>query len=204
MQRAPHLPQKDVSPGKITTNSAAGGNQGMYFSKIFIAGVILSTTVCALERPYSVALGQSHAQNEGSIRRVRNVADRNLTATIPGHPYILTVYDLVKHAVEQWRDKDCLGSRNLVRKHEEDKKITKVVNGVEQQVTKKWIYSELSPYEYRSYRDLGEESTSIGAGLRKLGLQPGDHVGLYADTSYRPFEFVVDIAPSGKSLPKAV
>ena len=59
-----------------------------------------------------------------------------------------------------------------------------MVNGMEQLVSKKWEYLELSPYEYRTYRDLGREANSIGAGLRKLGLKPGDNVGLYADTSY--------------------
>ena len=150
-----------------------------------MTGALCATTVHAtLKRPFSIALNESHEPNEGPIHRLRLVADGNLTTRIPGHPYILTVYDLVRNAVDEWRDKDCLGSRKIVKKHEEEKHTTKLIDGVEQQVTKKWVYSELSPYEYRTYRDLGAESNSIGAGLRKLGLKPGDRVGLYADTSY--------------------
>ena len=157
----------------------------MYFSKILMTGALLTNTVrAALKRPYSIALNESHEANEGAIHRLRLVANGDLTSRIPGHPDILTVYDLVKNAVNEWKGKDCLGSRKVVKTHEEEKQITKLVNGVEQNVTKKWFYSELSPYQYRSFRDLGSESNSIGAGLRKLGLDPGDHVGLYADTSY--------------------
>ena len=160
-------------------------NTTMYFSKILMTGALLTNTVsAALKRPYSIALNESHEANEGAIHRLRLVANGDLTSRIPGHPDILTVYDLVRNAVDEWKDKDCLGSRKVVKNHEEEKQITKLVNGVEQNVTKKWFYSELSPYQYRSYRDLGAESNSIGAGLRKLGLNPGDHVGLYADTSY--------------------
>lgn len=157
----------------------------MYFPKVFITGALFATTIHAtLKPPFSVALNGSHESNEGPIHRLRLVADGELTSRIPSHPYILTVYDLVKNAVDEWKDKDCLGSRKIVKKHEEEKQMTKLIDGIEQNFTKKWVYSELSPYEYRSYRDFGRESDSIGAGLRKLGLEPGDHVGLYADTSY--------------------
>ena len=184
MQNTSNLPQQDVLPGKTAENSAPEYKR-MYFSKILMTGALCATTVHAtLKRPFSIALNESHEPNEGPIHRLRLVADGNLTTRIPGHPYILTVYDLVRNAVDEWRDKDCLGSRKIVKKHEEEKHTTKLIGGVEQQVTKKWVYSELSPYEYRTYRDLGAESNSIGAGLRKLGLKPGDRVGLYADTSY--------------------
>ena len=159
----------------------------MHICKFLTTGLIFASSVVALKRPYSVELSDSYPDHEGPVRRLRTVADGNLTATIPGHPHILTIYDLMRSAVEQWRDKECLGSRKLVKFHEEEKNITKVINGVEQQVTKKWIYSELSPYEFRTYRDLGAESKSVGAGLKRLGLKQGDNVGLYADTSYFHF-----------------
>lgn len=188
MQHISDLPQIDVLHGKTFANTTPDETETMHFSKILVAGALVVDKVAALERPYSVELNMSHhPSNEGPIRRLRTVVDGDLTSTIPGHPYILTAYDLVQNAVEQWRDKDCLGSRKIVKKHEEEKQITKVVNGVEQKVSKKWTYSELSPYEYRTYRDLGTESKAIGAGLRKLGLIPGDHVGIYADTSHHPF-----------------
>jgi hypothetical protein len=195
--------QKDVSPSKSTSNSTPEDTYPMHLNKILTAGSILATGVTALKRPYSVELSQSHPDNESPIRRLRAVANGNLTTTLSDHPYILTVYDLIKNAVEQWSDKECLGSRKVVAKHEEQKNVTKVINGVETTVPKTWVYSELSPFDYRTYRDLGKESTSIGAGLRKLGLNPGDNVGLYADTSYISY-FGINLVLNGKSLGKDV
>jgi long-chain acyl-CoA synthetase len=185
MQYTSNLPQIDVLLGKPVSNTAPEETNAMHISKFLIVGALVADIASALKLPYSVELNMSHhPSNEGSIRRLRTIADGNLTSTILGHPHILTAYDLVQNAVEQWRDKECLGSRKIVKKHEEEKQITKVVNGVEQKTSKKWTYTELSPYEYRTYRDLGVETKSVGAGLRKLGLNPGDHVGIYGDTSY--------------------
>ena len=162
-----------------TAASSHPEDKGMYVSSLVIIGAMSATVIGAsLQRPFSVPLNLSHQDHEGPTRRLRLVAYGDLTTSIPGHPYILTVYDLVKNAVDKWKDKDCLGSRTVVKNHEVEKQITKVINGVEQKTTKKWVYSELSPFEYRTYRDLGEESSAIGAGLRNLGLNPGDHVGV--------------------------
>jgi hypothetical protein len=146
--------------------------------------IMTAAFATALEKPFSVELDSPHVDDQGPIRRVRTVARSDLTTLIPGYPNITTIYDLVRNAVEEWRDKDCLGSRRHIRDHVEEKKITKIVDGEEQTTTKKWIYAELSPYEYRTYRDVGTESNAVGAGLRKLGLKPGDHVTIYSDTWY--------------------
>jgi hypothetical protein len=185
----PVLPSKSLSTTTSPpTPAPTDKNKGMKLSNIVIAGTALTATaVTGLQRPYSVELGTNHPDNESAIRRLRTVGDGNLTATIPGHPNVKTVYDLVRNAVDGWRDKQCLGSRNLVRTHEEEKQVTKFINGIEQQVLKKWVYSQLSPYEFRTYRDVGEESIAVGAGLRKLGLVPTDHIGIYADTWYFPW-----------------
>jgi long-chain acyl-CoA synthetase len=196
------MSQNDVLHRKSILNIPPDEEEGMHISKFLIAGALYVGTMAALERPFSLELSGPHPGNEGAIRRIRTVVDGELTAVIPKYPQILTVYDLVRNAVNQWRDKECLGSRKLVRQHEETKNLTKMINGVEQQVPKKWLYSELSPFEYRSYRDLGEESQAIGAGLRKLGLKPGDHVELYADTSYSSFVTLLMSDLNGKSLLK--
>jgi long-chain acyl-CoA synthetase len=186
MHRTQQLPQDNVLSVKIAPTAPLCERKGMHWHSVLIAGAFASSALAAaVQQPYSIWLDEAHPANESAIRRLRGF-EGGLTDTIPGFPYVLTVYDLVKTAVEEYRDKDCLGSRRLVRKIEEEKNVTKVINGVETQVPKKWVYSELSPYEYRSYRDMGAEASSIGAGLRKLGLAPGDRIGLYADTSYIP------------------
>lgn len=153
-------------------------------ARLLFAGLLACTQVFALQRPYSLEIDAPHAENEGPIRRLRTVADGDLTTLIPGHPEILTIYHLVRSAVDLHGDKECLGSRSVVTTHAEQKNVTKFINGVETQVPKTWIYQELSPYKYRSYRDLGTESLDIGAGLRKLGLRPSDKIAIYAETRY--------------------
>jgi long-chain acyl-CoA synthetase len=182
MHRQTQFPHRHVLNGKSPAKSTSKDDTAMYWSRLLVASTLATSVLAALRKPYSVSLNEPHPHNHGATRRLRDFED-GLTTTIPGFPKILTVYDLVKDAVQQFQDKDCLGSRRVLRKTEEEKLETKVVNGAERQVAKKWIYSELSPYEFRTYADLGKEAASIGAGLRKLGLDPGDHVGLYADTS---------------------
>ena len=60
----------------------------------------------------------------------------------------------------------------------------KIVNGVQTQVEKTWMYWELGPFEYKSYRQVAKEGLNVGAGLIKLGLENGDKLAIYADTSY--------------------
>ena len=116
-----NIPQNDVLPGKSVSSTTSDEEEGMHISKFLMAGALSAGTVAALKRPFSVELNTSHTADEGPVRRLRNVADGELTTTIPGHPDILTVYDLVKNAVDQWKDKECLGSRRVVKKHEEEK-----------------------------------------------------------------------------------
>jgi hypothetical protein len=170
MHQTQQLPQGNVLPIKIALPPLHGERAGMHGLRVLITGAFASSALAAaVQQPYSIWLDDVHQANEGAIRRLRGF-EGGLSDTIQGFPSVLTVYDLVKTAVEEYRDKDCLGSRRLVRKIEEEKNVTKVINGVETQVPKNWIYSELSPYEYRSYRDMGAEASSIGAGLRKLGI----------------------------------
>ena len=176
-----------IPPSNTLTTSPPSNSSpshGMHISKLLAAGSLMTATVTALQHPFSVELDTPHNDSEGATRRLRGFENSDLSATIAGHPDILTVYDLVSNSVEQWGDKNSLGSRRLVKQISEEKMVTKFINGVETEVPKTWYYSELSPYQYRTYNDLEIEMTAIGAGLRKLGLNAGDKVGLYADTSY--------------------
>jgi hypothetical protein len=150
--------------------------------EFLIASFFASFAVLALEKPYSVELDEPRAENEGPIRRLRSVSKGNLTEWIPGHPEITTIYQLVQSAVTLYDKKDCLGSRSVVTTHVEQKNVTKFINGKETQVPKTWIYKELSPYHYRTYQELGEESLNVGSGLRSLGLRPSHKIAIYGET----------------------
>jgi len=136
-------------------------------------------------RPFSVEVTDKPVKGEGPIRRNRVVAQTDLLAK--PRESVSTVYELIQYSVKKYGDKHALGHRNVLEEHVEEKMITKMVNGQEQQVPKKWTFWELSPYQYRSFKEFGEESAALGAGLRNLGLKTGDRVELYAGTSYVSF-----------------
>lgn len=95
---------------------------------------------------------------------------------------IETVFDIIKQSSRRFGDARALGSRKLIKKHEETKKIMKIINGQTQEVNKVWTYFEMSGYEYLSFKEYEVEVLSVGAGLRKLGLVKDDRVHLFATT----------------------
>ncbi|KAI0150469.1 AMP-binding enzyme [Xylariaceae sp. FL1272] len=96
---------------------------------------------------------------------------------------ISTTYELLRVSVAKYGNAKALGSRRLVRTHQETKKIKKVVDGKEQEVDKAWTYFELSPYDYLTYNDYETLALNIGSGLRKLGMTKEDRVHIFAATS---------------------
>ncbi|KAH7040360.1 uncharacterized protein B0I36DRAFT_310527 [Microdochium trichocladiopsis] len=98
-------------------------------------------------------------------------------------PEVGTVYDIFRRSAKLYADKEAIGSRKLIRTHVEKKKVAKIVDGVKKEVEKEWTYFELSPYKFLTYKDYEARALAVGAGLRKLGLQPGDILHLFASTS---------------------
>ncbi|KAI4602932.1 long-chain fatty acid-CoA ligase [Pestalotiopsis sp. 9143b] len=96
---------------------------------------------------------------------------------------ISTVYELVRVSAEKFGNAKALGSRRLVRTHQETKKVKKIIDGQEQQVDKNWTFFELSSYEYITYHEYEKLVLNVGSGLRKLGMQKEDRVHIFAATS---------------------
>jgi long-chain acyl-CoA synthetase len=96
---------------------------------------------------------------------------------------INTAYELMRVSVAKYGNAKCMGSRRLIRTHQETKKVKKIVDGKEQEVDKAWTYFELSPYDYMSYNDYETLALNVGNGLRKLGMTKSDRVHLFAATS---------------------
>jgi long-chain acyl-CoA synthetase len=132
------------------------------------------------QKPYSVEVTDTSAKGEGRIRRNRNAIAELITKP---RDNVSTVYELLQYSIKKYGDKDCMGYRKVVKEHTDEKMMTKIVDGEERQIPKKWTFWELSPYIYRSFKQVGEESAALGAGLRHLGLNPGDRLELYAGTS---------------------
>ncbi|KAI1207085.1 acetyl-CoA synthetase-like protein [Annulohypoxylon truncatum] len=96
---------------------------------------------------------------------------------------ISTIYELLRVSVAKYGNAKAMGSRRLVRTHQETKKVKKVVDGAEQEVDKAWTFFELGPYEYLTYNDFEKLVMNLGSGLRRLGMNKGDRVHIFAATS---------------------
>lgn len=130
--------------------------------------------------PYTVeAKGYSRLDGETVPRRNVRTADQLKTRP---HEDIATVFDVLKHASARYGNAKAMGSRKLIKLHRETKKMKRMVDGAEQEFEKEWTYSELSPYRFTTFTEHYQRALSLGCGLRKLGLNPGDKVSIYAST----------------------
>ena len=94
-----------------------------------------------------------------------------------------TIFDILKRSADKFGNAKALGSRKLVKQHNETKKIKKMIDGKTQEVDKKWSYFELSGYTYISFIEYEKLTAQIGAGLRKLGMNPADRISLFGGTT---------------------
>ena len=60
----------------------------------------------------------------------------------------------------------------------------KMVEGKETEVEKEWSYFELSPYSFLSFLEFQQLVGTLGAGLKKMGLETGHKVHLYGATRF--------------------
>ncbi|KAI1856842.1 hypothetical protein JX265_011483 [Neoarthrinium moseri] len=131
--------------------------------------------------PYSIETpGAEPVEGETIPRRLPQSKDGLISKPVDN---ISTVYELVRVSAQKYGNAKALGSRRLVRTHQETKKVKKIIDGQEQQVDKNWTFFELSPYEYITYHEYETLVLNIGSGLRKLGMQKDDRVHIFAATS---------------------
>ncbi|KAM3080026.1 long-chain fatty acid-CoA ligase [Clarireedia jacksonii] len=130
--------------------------------------------------PFTAEVQGIPAVDGESIPR-RNVRHPQLLSS--PQPGIATVFDIVKHSSRQYGDARALGSRKLIQKHKEIKKVKKVVDGQPKEVDKEWTYFEMSHYEYISFKEYEVTVLSIGAGFRDIGMTKDNRVHLFAATS---------------------
>jgi long-chain acyl-CoA synthetase len=111
----------------------------------------------------------------------RNVRCKSGLITQPD-PAVNTAYDIISYAAHKFGNAKCIGFRTVVKKHKEKTRIKKFQAGQETEVEKEWSYSELSPYEFVSFLEFQHLVNTLGSGLRKIGLGPGDKIHLYGAT----------------------
>ncbi|KAJ2931925.1 hypothetical protein H1R20_g5168, partial [Candolleomyces eurysporus] len=118
---------------------------------------------------------------EGGIRRCSLVKDGDLVQyPVDG---VKTVYEIVEYAARTHGSRPAVGWRDVVDTIEEEKEVTKVVEGKEVKEKKKWKYFELSPYKYLTFIEVKEAVSEVARGLLHLGVTDKDVFNIYAQTS---------------------
>lgn len=131
--------------------------------------------------PFSAEV-PGHKPVTGETIPRRHPSTANKLATRPSED-VSTVFDIIKRSSEKYGNAKAVGSRSLIKTHQEVKKVKKMVDGEQQEVDKKWTYFELSEYKYMSFSEYEKLILQIGAGYRKLGLNKEDRVHIFAATS---------------------
>ena len=131
--------------------------------------------------PYTVeASGATKVDGESLPRRTITAKDGLRKVPRDG---VETVYDVLRHSADKYGNAKALGSRSLIRTHDEVKQIKKTVDGKEQMVDKKWTYYEMSDYHYMAFQEYERLALQCGAGLRSLGMKKDDRLHIFAATT---------------------
>ncbi|KDR78211.1 hypothetical protein GALMADRAFT_1307016 [Galerina marginata CBS 339.88] len=128
----------------------------------------------------SVEVSPPSGPGEGPTRRCTLAKDGLVTQPFDG---IDTVFDVVQYAARTHGNRKALGWRDVVKTVEEEKDVTKVVDGKEVTEKKKWKYFELSDYKYISFIEVKEAVSEVGRALVHLGVSKDDVFNVYAQTS---------------------
>ena len=147
--------------------------------------------------PYTVEASEYPKVDGETIPR-RNVSAKDGIKSQPEEG-IATIYDILKRSAEKFGNAKAVGSRKLVRTHDEVKQIKKTVDGKEETQDKKWTYFEMSEYSYMSFIEFQKFALQCGAGLRKLGLEKGDRLHIFGATT--PFWLGMAHGASSQSMP---
>jgi long-chain acyl-CoA synthetase len=133
-----------------------------------------------VERPPYTIISPGYKPVEGETIPRRHPKAKN--GLIERLPEAGTIFELLARSGKQYANEPAVGSRKLLEVHKEVKKVPKVVDGEVQQVDKEWQFFELSDYTFITYKEYEAQALQVGAGLRKLGLEPKDKVHLFATT----------------------
>lgn len=130
--------------------------------------------------PFTVE-ASGYEKVDGETIPRRHPTAKNGLKLVP-RPEITTTYENFRYAARTFGNAKALGTRRLIKNHVEKKKIKKMINGVEEEVEKEWIYPELSSYTYMSFVEYEKLALELGAGLRKLGHEKASRLHLYSHT----------------------
>jgi len=93
---------------------------------------------------------------------------------VTGSEHGTTIYEIWQSSVKKHADRNCFGTRPLIKIHEEKK----LVDGVERVMT----YPEMGAFEWITYKEAGERVNNFASGLSRLGLKKGEAVAIFEET----------------------
>jgi long-chain acyl-CoA synthetase len=128
----------------------------------------------------SVEVPGENDSGHGQIRRLAITSDKLISSPQDG---IETTADIIDYAARTHGTRDAIGWRDVVRMVEEEKEVSKFVDGKEVKEKKLWKYFQLSDYKYLNYVQLQEAANEIARGLLSLGITKEDVINVYAATS---------------------
>ncbi|KAF9031598.1 hypothetical protein BJ165DRAFT_1417660 [Panaeolus papilionaceus] len=128
----------------------------------------------------SVEVAPPERPGESGIRRLAIRKDALVTCPAEG---VDTIPDIIDHSARVHGNRAALAWRDVVNVHEEKKEIKKMVDGKETTETKTWKYFELSDYKSMDYRQLQEAISEVARAFVHLGINVGDVVDIFAETS---------------------
>jgi long-chain acyl-CoA synthetase len=119
--------------------------------------------------------------NESGIRRSTHTKDALLAEPVPG---VSTVSDILDFSARVHGDKYSMGWRDVLDIIEEEKEVTKTIDGKEVKEMKKWKYFKLGEYQYVTYIEVKERAHDMAKALLELGIEKGAVWNIYASTRY--------------------
>ena len=131
-------------------------------------------------KSFSIEVGPDTQPNGGRTRRSILSADHLVRVPATN---VHTLYDVLEHSAKNYPSRKAFGARSIEQIVEEEKEVTKVINGVETKEKKVWKYFQLSPYEFVTYKEASDRAHAIGAGFAALGLREKAKVEIFAPTT---------------------
>ncbi|PVF94697.1 hypothetical protein CPB86DRAFT_876184 [Serendipita vermifera] len=119
-------------------------------------------------RPGSVYISEPAGPNESGIRRAAHTKDKLLSEPAEG---VNTVSDILDYAARVHGDKLSMGWRDILDTIEEEKEVTKTVDGKETKEMKKWKYFKLGAYQH--YWNWASRRVPFGIFTQRPGQSKG-------------------------------
>ncbi|CEH16913.1 long-chain-fatty-acid--ligase [Ceraceosorus bombacis] len=133
--------------------------------------------------PGSVEIGGAPPAGETKVRRAFCSPDKLVERPTGNDGKINTMSDILQFIVGKYTNKPCMGYRELIKIHNEEKEVTKKVDGKEVKEKKTWQLQELSDYKYITYTEFNERVQNAASGLAHLGLSTSTRFNIYGSTS---------------------